>query len=1021
MIKLGRREGPSASVRSDSPGAETYEPQIVRSRATPAPASLPRATMTAPEYPSEPDELETISDGMSTTGSDAFSFGPFKLFPARRLLQRNGETVKLGGRAFDILVLLVNRASEVVAHREIHATVWSGLIVDEGSLRFHVSALRKALGDGQPDVRYLVNVPGRGYCFVAPVTHLRTTDSALKPSASSSRSGSRTLPPVLARMVGRAETVHEVGIRLLAERFVTIVGPGGMGKTTVAVAFGHTVLTDFAAAVQFVDLCGVKDARQVAATIAVTIGLQVFTENPVPEIVAILQHRRMLLILDNCEHLAEPVASVAEQIFRHAPDVYILATSREPLNAEGERVFRLRPLQMPPEGVAVTAQEASAYPAVQMFLERARAGGTQVDLDDDVDVAAVVDICRRLDGIALAIELAAGRVQAYGIHKTAELLGQQFSLLWPGRRTALPRHQTLSATLDWSYNLLSPAERRLLYRLSVFVDAFDLEAIGAVALAEGDNLERIGNVDVSGLVAKSLAVAEPDSPDVRYRLLETTRNYALRKLAESGESREISHRHARYHERILFKSAQLEQSIGEWPHCLASKLNDIRAAMDWAMSSLGDTLLGIRLAAYSASIWLSLGLLPECRTRMAQALERLDASEATPEEQILIQMALGAAVMFTVGMGEEFTRTWTRVLLLAEVLGDSKRQLIAYLTLWAQQVRAGDLDQARRLARRCAAVAEKSGQAGGRPMARWMLGLCEQQQGNYKEARRLLEEALATDDEEDRQLQIRHFGYDRRIDGLGVLSHVLLMQGSAAEALEMSGMAIAEARQLDFPIPFCIAQSWHSFNLYLVGAEWSEIERHAGTLIQHAQRCGIEAYHGFGMCIRALSGSSDTTPEATAEAIVAGTRLLSRGQCSVFNPLFQAEGAMALAAAGLHAQADALFAMMVAEDRNPEHWCRPEILRIKGELALGRGRAEEAERWFGSAIELATQHGSSLWQLRAAISLAKLWVKQDRKAQVDGLLSPLLGEFAEGIVSRDLQEARAMTGRAKRRYQAPTQ
>jgi hypothetical protein len=293
-------------------------------------------------------------------------------------------------------------------------------------------------------------------------------------------------------------------------------------------------------------------------------------------------------------------------------------------------------------------------------------------------------------------------------------------------------------------------------------------------------------------------------------------------------------------------------------------------------------------------------------------------------------------------------------------------------------------------------------------MAWWMLGLNEHQAGNHEAARRHLEEALATDDDADRLLQIRNFGHDRRIDGLGVLSNVLWIQGHTAEALETSGMAVAEARGLEYPVPLCIALSWHCFNHYVIGAEWSEVELQGRRLAEHAQRYGVEAYQGFGVCLQALSGKPDTGAGEIASSVANGTKMLARGQYTTFNPIFRAEAAMALAAAGLPVHAEALLAAMIQEGCNPDHWCGPEIVRIKGEIALGHSRTEEAESLFRKSMEWAVRQGALAWQLRSANSLASLWINQGRQELVADLLRPLLVQFKSGIVSRDLQKARLL-------------
>ncbi len=346
-------------------------------------------------------------------------------------------------------------------------------------------------------------------------------------------------------MVGREETVELIAEELTARRFLTIVGPGGIGKTTIATAIGYTMLATFDGAVHYVDLGPLGTSSLVPNIVASTVGLPGDFDDPLAALPAFLRDRRILLVLDSCEHLIEMIAPLAERIFQAAPEVHILATSREPLQVEGEQVHRLDPLAFPPDDEPLTAACALTFPAVQLFVERAAADGSGFELND-ADAPIVGKVCRRLDGIALALELAAGRVRAYGIKGIASLLDGPCRLLWQGRRTALPRHQTLSAMLDWSYNLLDASERATLCGLSVFVGAFSLEA--AQLVVAGDNFKREEVVElIAGLITKSLVNVEASHTGTLYRLLDTTRAYVLTKMADSGERNTIAQRHAIYY------------------------------------------------------------------------------------------------------------------------------------------------------------------------------------------------------------------------------------------------------------------------------------------------------------------------------------------------------------------------------------------------------------------------------------------------------------------------------------------
>jgi len=369
-----------------------------------------------------------------SVSQDVLCFGPFRLAASERVLEKEGVRIRLGSRALDILIALVERPAEVVTKKELFARVWPDLVVDEGNLRYHVSALRKALGERRSGTRYVTNVPGRGYCFVAPISSAASRPALLSNSLAHSPVG---LPPSPTRMIGRDETVQLVSDELIAQRFLTIVGPGGIGKTTVANAVSRTMLTAFDGAVHYVDFGALFTPSLVPNRVASTVGLLGNFDDPLAALPAFLHDRRMLLVFDSCEHLIEMIAPLAERIFREAPGVHILATSREPLQVEGEHVYRIHPLAFPPDDDPLTASCALTFPAIQLFVERASADGSGFELHD-ADAPILGKVCRKLDGIALALELAAGRVGAYGIKGIASLLDGPCRLLWHGRRTASP-------------------------------------------------------------------------------------------------------------------------------------------------------------------------------------------------------------------------------------------------------------------------------------------------------------------------------------------------------------------------------------------------------------------------------------------------------------------------------------------------------------------------------------------------------------------------------------------------------
>lgn len=480
--------------------------------------------------------------------TDVISFGPYRLIPAERLLLKDQEAVDVGDRALDILVALAEGAGEVLSQKKLIARAWPNVVVGEGSLRVTIAGLRKTLGDGQGGVRYISNVAGRGYCFVAPIERSAispTTLGAIQPAAEILATCRDKLPARLARMIGRDSAVEALSTLLASRRFVSVVGPGGLGKTTVAVAVVHALIDDFADAVYFVDLSAIKDATLVPSTVATVLGALVQAQDPLASLLAFMAGRRILLVLDGCEHVIDAAASLTARLYRDAPEVYLLTTSRESLRVEGEHVHLLPPLDYPAVGDDLTAAAALTSPAVQLFMERAFASGYAGDLTD-ADAPAVASICRQLDGIALAIELAGSRVGAHGLRGTGDLLRNRFHLLWQGRRSALPRHQTLHAMLDWSYNLLSARDRTVLHRLSIFVGAFTMEA--AQAVASDDEIKAMEVADaINSLIDKSLiSIAQIDGA-THLRLFDTTRAFAAEKLAQAREAADVARLHALYY------------------------------------------------------------------------------------------------------------------------------------------------------------------------------------------------------------------------------------------------------------------------------------------------------------------------------------------------------------------------------------------------------------------------------------------------------------------------------------------
>jgi predicted ATPase/DNA-binding winged helix-turn-helix (wHTH) protein len=551
------------------------------------------------------------------------TFGPFRLTPSQRKLEKDGVAVALGARAFDVLLALLERPQQVVTKKELFDRVWPGVYVDESTLRVHVSALRKALEGRGSNLKYITNVSGRGYCFAFAVTAMAAAPVAVNSEPFRSRL------PILSEIVGREGAIKAIASQLIGQRFVSIVGSGGVGKTTTAISVAHSLSNTFADDVCFVDLGLLGDPQSVAFAVASSTNVSTKSSDLLEALLAALGRKRTLIVLDGCEHVAEAVAGLAEAILRSCPDVHLLATSREALRADGECVYRLQPLECPPDVSGMTAAEMLKYPAARLFVERLSTRGVAPDIDE-ADVPTIAAICRRLDGIALALELVAGRVDSFGIRGIAGLLDDDLALHLSGKRTSIPRHRTLSATIDWSYKLLAENERVVLRRLSVFTGPFSLEAARRVVVdtnAVGPNspLE-----EFSALVAKSLITVVVNGSDLRYRLLDTTRARLRHHLIESGEAHAIAVRHANYYCDCIEELSSRTQSSSGYDVDREEAASNIRTALEFAFSSKEASVDRIRIAASAARLFLDMSLLIECREWAGRGVT-IAAAESKPE------------------------------------------------------------------------------------------------------------------------------------------------------------------------------------------------------------------------------------------------------------------------------------------------------------------------------------------------------------------------------------------------------
>ncbi len=956
--------------------------------------------------------MSTEGDSVAPIIDRAIFFGPFCLRPAEHLLLDGDTPVHVGGRALDLLMILIERAGDVVTKDELFERVWPGLTVDEGNLRTQIALVRRALRDGQSNARYVMTVPGRGYRFVAPLSAERSPEPS-KTRATPVDSASN-LPARLTRLIGRADAVGDITGQLSKHRFVTIHGPGGIGKTSVALAVSERAATLYDHGVCFVDCAPLLGTSLVARKLASTLGLEIALEDPTHGLVAFLRSKRMLIVLDCCERVVEDAAVLVENLLKGAADVGILATSREPLRAEGEIVYRLPPLEVPPASSELTASEALGFPAVQLFVERiASSGLSQFELGD-TDAPVVADICRKLDGVALAIELAAGRVDVFGLRGVAARLDDRVRLLTHGRRTALPRHQTLAATLDWSYDALLEREQRLLQQLSVFAGRFTLDAAHAVALDDVDTASDIVDL-VSSLVSKSLLNADVGGAIVHYRLLDTTRAYALKKLKESGDFGQTAQRHAGYIQYLIEKATSDSPTSTSAPTLSAESrlIDEARSVIDWAFSAGGNIESGIALTVASVPLWTHLSLNGECCRCVERALlAGMPAFGQNDRREMQLLAALGNALVWTKGSGPEADTAFANALKIADSLGDADYQIRILWGLWSSHFNSGRIRKSLETAKQFRDVALRHGDTAATLVGERTIGMSLFYLGEHTGARQHAETMLRHYFRPRDRSHIVRFQFDPRIVSRTLRSKLLWAQGFPDQAMGEIHGVVEEATTVGHAMSLALALAQGACPVTLQCGDLDAAELFIKLLLKHTTEHTLHLWHTWGTCFSAtltiargeinegletLHGILDELPPGAFFAHYAGIRAT----------LAEAFGHIGALSSG-HATID--DAIMRSE-RDDEQWYTAEFLRIKGELFRLESTptaAREARAQFHRSIDCARQQEALSWELRTSVSLARLHQAQGSVVEARAVLEPVYNRFTEGFGTADLRAAKTL-------------
>jgi predicted ATPase/DNA-binding winged helix-turn-helix (wHTH) protein len=940
---------------------------------------------------------------------------------ARRELRILGSPAPIGARAFEIMVILAESAGGLVTKNELMDRIWPGQIVNDNTLQAHIAALRKALGHRRA---MLKTETGRGYRLLGDwsIRHDRPSEASVipfppsagairsPPSPPAARASTGNLPVPVARLIGRSAALPLIRELLSTSRVVTLTGPGGIGKTTLALHVARGRPTSFDDESWLVELSSLSNPDLVPSAVAAALGLRLGDIISAEAVARAIGAARLLLLLDNCEHVIDAAAEMAETLIRHCPRVTILATSRETLRIEGEYVYRVPPLNVPASTVEEMG-EILGHSSVELFIACAQAQGASFTADA-ATLPVVAEICRHLDGIPLAIEFGVARATTLGLPEVAAMLGDRFRLLTSGRRTALPRHQTLRAALDWSYDLLTEEERELLCHLAVFPAGFTLDGAAAVSGRGEPGRATVAN-GLASLTQKSLVVVEAPEVGSRWRLLETIRSYALDKLDEGGERERLAHRHAEYY-RDLFERAKAasEMPAAEWLAEYGSEIDNLRAALYWAFSPGGDAAIGVALMVASGPLWTRLSLSDECRRLTERALSALEPGSAlATRRQIQLLALLGWSLEATIGATPEMRAAFSQMRELSERIGDIKFKSLAIWGLWVYHFNNGEFTIALDLAKR--SIAEEGVDpihllAGDR-----IIGLSLHYLGDQAAARRQIESLLQRPVDPLPQVHdVRAASFDNRVTLRSFLARILWLQGFPDRAMRMAEENVEDALALNHALTLANALVQAACPVAFLIGDLAAADHFVRMLVDCSTKHGLRPWQAWGRCFEGmlLIGHGDTvTGSQRLSTAVSGLRDIGY---AVYYVAFMGELAAALGRSGQAAHGLATIDEALARsERSEERWVVAELLRIKGELVIlqaASGAKPAAEEHFRQSLDWAHRQGALSWELRAATSLARLMLNRGQPAPAKQLLAPVFCRFTEGFNTADLREARTL-------------
>lgn len=846
-----------------------------------------------------------------------------------------------------------------------------------------LGALNVYLEEAAPGRWFIAHLPGQGLMLIT-----RSTEA----TASRRASSTRPLPDLPATFVGRDELARNLEAALQQRRLVSVVGPGGMGKTTVAVAVARRLAPSLADGVCFLDLAKLSSGERLGAELATALGIESPKGDDLDPVTSFLRDKHMLIVLDSCETVVDAAARLAEEVLAGVPQVLLLVTSREPLQANGEWVHRLPPLTSPPEEASLPTWLAMTYPAMQLFCRIAEDRHTKVAMTEE-NLELVATICRKLDGSPLAIALAASHVPRLGLKGIAEQVGRRMLTL-PSIAGAPGRHQTLEAVLDWSYQLLLEPEKRAFCGLASFRGGFDLEA--AVDVVNAAN-RTVALSTILDLVSKSLLMPVHVGDAVLYRMPDMTREFAEGQLqkVDCAEYRAARQRHALYLIRLLALGDCQWNSMGraEWRRRFGAWVEDVRHALRWAFSDDGNALVAIELTAGSWALAEQTALFADYESFAGTAL-KLVSSLHPPRPDLAVRLHIIPCIQQHRWVSRDLTQlaTLNKAVEIGKTVGTADAQLGGLLAMWSLSFQLGEYpatlpwcNTMQQLAdARADAVVELTGRRTRAQTLHFLgdhatagkiaLGICAQ--SNTRIPLSYTPSPVSTD-------------VSMRI----LLARIQWIEGHADQARRTLDECLELARH-DAPQSLCQVLGVAAIPVALWSGWDDACQSWVDQLVEHAGRYDYLYWQHWGGLFQALlAHDGRCLPEAVLVVLQPANQTKFRDHIGTFNAAYLSDDALARVEAG------------------SVGWCAPEVLRIQAEREMAAGGMDAAATYLARALKLARSQGALAWELRAAMTAHRLSQLAGNRAHGQQVLASVYDRFAEGFATRDLRDARRLLGR----------